>query len=365
MSYVLHIWEKPDAASWPASVEEAQQLMDRLAATQPGENPRFVALARRLTERYPCICSPQAEAIPESDWAWTDGPLDGKTCKAKYSIGLSIGMLEEVRPFVLQQARELGLNVTDEQAGYIQLANGVGLSVATTASAPGADLNSLPKRRELEQLVFERLLPFMEKHGYKGRKSDRSFKHSFANGWHEFVMDTVDRWPLECKFRFSVASRFHAVTDLIAQIALPGYSPKDIKAMPTNIVGQKHWITEVGGYVQGSNKEYVVKSFSDIEPIMTHLFGKFEALLEILEKYKTIEGMDQLLNPQPVTDSIFFTSYKNGSAHVVAAYLARNPKLDQLCDEFLANTAHIKDDPYLVGPMRRCIEYIRTHPATT
>lgn len=363
MSYVLHIWEKPDTVPWPTSVEEAHQLLTRLDGVQSGQNQKFLALARKLTERFPCICSQEAEDIPESDWAWSDGPLDGKTDQAKYSIGLNSGMLDQVRPFVFRLANEFGLCVTDDQAGCVQLANGAMLSIALPATnTPKTAYDDVPKRRELEQIVFERLVPFMGKYGYKAIKSDRSFKQTFPNGWHEFSMDMVDQWPLQCKFDFGVTSRFHAVTNLECAIENPDRPLKDTKAMHTTVLGQRYWMAEVGGYVHGINKEYVVKSFSDIDPVMMHLFGQFETLMTILEKYKTIEGLDQLLNPQPVASSMFFSSYRNGSAHLIAAYLARNPRLEQLCDEFLAETANINSDPYLVDPMRRCIEYIRTHP---
>jgi hypothetical protein len=89
-----------------------------------GQNPKFLVLAARLTARYPCICSPEAEEMPESELAWSDGPLDGKTEHAKYSIGLNTDMLKKVRQFVFDQALQLELNTMDEQAGQALLANG-------------------------------------------------------------------------------------------------------------------------------------------------------------------------------------------------------------------------------------------------
>ncbi len=366
MSYVLHIWEKPDAAPWPASVDEAQQLLSRVATAQPGQNPKFLALASKLTSRYPCICSPEAEDISEDEWAWSDGPLDGKTNKAIYSIGLNVGMLDEVRPFVFQQAREAGLNVTDDQAGETQLASGVLLSVqAKAVSAQASKYADVPTRRELEQVVFERLVPFMEKHHYKVRKSDRSFKCSFPGGWHQITLFTEDRWPLHCRFKLLVESRFDAVTDLTSSIGMPQLSAKETKHQRTTIIGNAKWVDDKPEFIHPGNKEYVVAKKSEIEKVMNHFFAKLEnRLLPMLEKYKTIEGLDQLLNPDPVTGSVFFTCYTTGSAHVVAAYLARNPRTDQLCEEFLINTAQLPDDPYLVGSLRRCVEYVRTHSAS-
>ena len=124
MSYVLHIWEQPAGQPWPSSIEEANSALTSLSRKTTGQNPKFLALATRLTARYPCICSPEAEEMPESEWAWSDGPLDGKTEHAKYSIGLNTDMLKKARQFVFDQALQLELNIMDEQAGQVLLANG-------------------------------------------------------------------------------------------------------------------------------------------------------------------------------------------------------------------------------------------------
>jgi hypothetical protein len=370
MSYVLHIWEMPDAASWPSSAAEARQLLSQLSAVQLGQNPKFLTLAAKLTERYPCICLPEADDIAEDEWAWSDGPLDGKTNSAKYSIGLNTGMLDEVRPFVLQEAKELGLNVADDQAGETQLANGTLLSanaVEPKAShAPASKYDDVPTRRELEQAVFERLVPFMESRGYKAKKSDHSFKCSFPGGWHQITLFTEDRWPLHCRFKLLVASRFDAVTDLAVAVGMPHLSPKESKHQRTTVVDNAKWLNSTAEFIHADNKEYVVAKKTELENVLKHFFAQLEnRLFPILEKYQTIEGLDELLNPDPVTGSMFFTSHENGSANVIAAYLAHNPRLAQLCDEFSSKTAHMKPDPYLVGSLRLCIDYIKAHPVST
>src|SRR5687768_10516130 len=122
MGYALHVWEKPADRPWPRDAAEANRLFSELQDRKPaGQNPKFVDLARRLTGRFPCIASREAEDMPESELAWSDGPLDGKTNKAVYGIGLLLQRIDEVYPFVVEQARTLGLNVADLQSGAIFL----------------------------------------------------------------------------------------------------------------------------------------------------------------------------------------------------------------------------------------------------
>ena len=361
MSYVLHLWEKPPAQPWPASVEEAGRVLARLEAEQPGQNPKFLALAAQLTARYPCITSPQAEDIPESEWAWSDGPLDGKTDRAKYSIGLNTGMLDEVHPFVLEQARQLGLNVTDEQAGQVQLANGVMLSITPAAQPAKSEYDDVPTGRQLDQAVFERLVPFMEERGFKTRKSDRSFKRSFPGGWHRVYLFAEDHWPVDSSFQLGAHSRFDAVTDLIASIAFKERPADQVKNMVTTIIGPAKWMDESAEFIDSYKKEYVVRHHAQLETVIAHALRKLDdRLLPILRQYETIEGLDRLLNPEPVTESVFFSGYDGGAEHIIAASLAQNPRLEKLCEEFDAKTAHAPTDPYLVGPLRLCIEYARS-----
>ena len=360
MSYVLHLWEKPPAQPWPASVEEAGRVLARLEAEQPGQNPKFLALAAQLTARYPCITSPQAEDIPESEWAWSDGPLDGKTDRAKYSIGLNTGMLDEVHPFVLEQARQLGLNVTDEQAGQVQLANGVMLSITPAAQPAKSEYDDVPTGRQLDQAVFERLVPFMEERGFKTRKSDRSFKRSFPGGWHRVYLFAEDHWPVDSSFQLGAHSRFDAVTDLIASIAFKERPADQVKNMVTTIIGPAKWMDESAEFIDSYKKEYVVRHHAQLETVIAHALRKLDdRLLPILRQCETIEGLDRLLNPEPVAQSVFFSSYRGGAKHIIAACLARNPRTKQLCEEFAANILDASRDPDL-EPLWKCIEYVRS-----
>lgn len=78
MSYVLHVWESPT----PASVIEADRIQARLSEEKSAQNPKFVAFARALAQ------APGPRADKNMQDAWSDEPLDGRTDRAVYAIGV-------------------------------------------------------------------------------------------------------------------------------------------------------------------------------------------------------------------------------------------------------------------------------------
>ena len=79
------------------SVAEADRIHTRLSAERTSQNPKFIELAKRLTERYPCMTTLEDDDL---EVAWSDGPLDGETDSPVYSLGVQATMLGVVVPFV-------------------------------------------------------------------------------------------------------------------------------------------------------------------------------------------------------------------------------------------------------------------------
>jgi hypothetical protein len=368
MSYVVQIWENPTSRALPASIDEAVQLLDELHEARSEQNPKFIFLAQRLTSRYPCMCSPTTgaedddEEISPSDYAWSDGPIDGRTNAAVYKLGLNVGLLEEVQPFVVQEANALGLCVMDGQAGEAYLPGGKVLSLSRPAASrqptPQKNYDDVPKNKVLAQLVFARLTPLMAKHGYKARKSDLGFKRIFPNGWHEIsVYADVDMWPLHAEFQVIASIRFHAVSDLVAAIVRPDYTPYMVKQLNTALTSQREWMDdENGNFIdKHNNKCYVLRSYSEVDAAVEHLLMKLETrLLPILKKSETIEGLDSLLNTEPLPSSPFGMK-EGGIDNIIVAFLANNPRLEKLCDELSAKFANSNR----ADRTRRCVEYVR------
>jgi hypothetical protein len=99
MSYSIHVWSEVT----PPSSQAAEATLIRLGAQRPGQNPKFVELARKLTERYP---SASADEDPDDSEVWTDGPVDGRTDRAVYGLGIRLDALDEVLPFVVKTAAD-------------------------------------------------------------------------------------------------------------------------------------------------------------------------------------------------------------------------------------------------------------------
>lgn len=132
MSYVLRVWQQPAGEAFPSNLPDTMALLTRLYGDAVPDDSVFPAFASRLTTRYPCISATDAAASLADEPAWADGPLDGMTEVAVYDLSLVWQAVDRVRPFVLEQARQLGLNVMDEQVGEAYFANGKVLSVQVT-----------------------------------------------------------------------------------------------------------------------------------------------------------------------------------------------------------------------------------------
>ena len=348
----------------PSTIDEAISLLAELGQTQPGQNQKFVLLARRLMNRYPSLETDGDEEIPQSEWAWSEGLVDGKTNNAAYGIALNTGLLSEVQPFVVKEANALGLCVMDEQAGAVYLADGKALTIlrpATSRSAPAENYEDVPKTRVLGELVFERLVPLLSQYGYRAKKSNRSFKCTFPNGWHEiFVRTDIDRWPLRAEFDIVSRSRIHPVSDLIAAVAMPELRPEDVKDLYTMIARQYTWMDEEsGGFISRGNKEYLVHSHSEVDVVMQHLVMKLQTrLLPNLEKCKTIKGLDEMLNPEFGSSSPFGQK-QGGLERIITAYLAGNPDLNKLSEAIYLAVQKSGDGERAIQRARRCIDYVR------
>lgn len=357
MSYVLKLWEPPVGRPAPADARAVAGELDRLQGL-PGGNPRFLALAQRLTAKFPCITSPQAQDMPQSRWAWSDGPLDGRTDEAVYAIGLRTGMLEQVRPFVIEQARALGLGVLDEQAGMAYLPDGVVLG-QTDSAGPAADAHRGESytTADLEGLVFKAMGSLLASEGYKGRKGDFSFTRKFPGGWHRVTLVMQDAWG-GIEVGSFIDTRLDCVVDLYFKAIPPGAGTDPARKFTSRIL-QQRWMARTPGFVDGSSYKYMVGSPSEAEHLGEHFATHWKSMLRpVLDQLETVEGMDQAMNTQPLADSLLFRDFTNMEANILAAYLARNPRLAELCDEILAGTRL----PHHLEPARRCVDYVRSHP---
>jgi hypothetical protein len=107
MSYNVAVCTPPI----PLDDETAWAALDDLINTE-GEAPQlFRTLHDRLTARYSCICSLPEEDV--DDGVWSDGPLWNNFGHRAAVLGMVFSRVEEVLPFLVNTANELGLVVFD------------------------------------------------------------------------------------------------------------------------------------------------------------------------------------------------------------------------------------------------------------
>ncbi|MFY7856770.1 MAG: hypothetical protein ACOVQT_11560 [Rubrivivax sp.] len=120
MSYVLQIWSFPV----PQSVAQAAEILNDLNQRPAKPQTQFLELARRLTARHPCITTLDDE---DERAVWADGPLDGRTDRPVWSVGVLSAHVADLMPFVVETATSLGFVVYDNQAAACHLPGGTTL----------------------------------------------------------------------------------------------------------------------------------------------------------------------------------------------------------------------------------------------
>lgn len=368
MTYIVRIWESPADRSVPDSIDSTCKLLVELEASQPlGGNPKFVSLARRLTQRFPTPdMSPGADGddgdneVSLADIAWCDWPITGKTDAAVWNLGINAGRLDDVRPFVMQEANGLGLCVMDEQAGEVYLPTGNVLCLPGRAPAVKVDskYDDVPQTREVLARIYERLAPLLIERGFKGNKRNLTFRRVFPDGWHDLkVFAPAERWPLCAEAAVYVTARFHAISDLVATISNPEQPLEAYKDTYTLLGHPRNWIEGDDPFLTKLNKYYQVRSYSEIDTVLDHLCSNLRmCVLPALDACRTVEDFDRALNPPPGVRS-FFNGTMDGTKNIIAAYLARSPFLNDICREY---------DPRLHGrwepDVANCIDYVLSHP---
>ena len=363
MSYVLQIWNPAHATTRPTRVEQAVALVTSLRQERPGTNPKFVALAQKLTEKYPDLADVLAQEDEDAECAWSDGPIDGKTESAVFNLGLNVALLEKVRPFVIRHAIALGLSVLDEQAGQAWLADGGMLRMPRLVPPPveKAAEEEPPNARELADIVFERMRQVLDAEGYTGNRSETTFVRNHAAGWHELSIGITDFWPTSVMFCVYAGSRFHAVAELNHAVANPELLPENVARQVTVGFPQSSWMDEKKLPFLGVNESYDVRYRANLEPALAHLVMKLKTrVLPLLEQCETLDGIARIVFQEPVSRSDYGWN-SGGATAILVAYLTNRPDLDAICEALLKRHAKNKLPSYLQAT-QRCVDYVRSHP---
>ncbi len=113
MSYNVAVVIPPIASADGEAWRELDELID-----QDGPRPAvFQELHDRLTARYPCLCAVPDDQIDSAPWS--DGPLINNFLLRAAVLGISYSRVEEVLPFLVATALDLGLVVFDTSSETI------------------------------------------------------------------------------------------------------------------------------------------------------------------------------------------------------------------------------------------------------
>jgi len=349
MSYVVQVWEHPVSWIYPTNIATTLAMLDTLRSRRPGPNPLFVELAQRLTARHPCITSPETDELDESELAWSDGPLDGRTDAAVYAIGLNSARLDEVLPFVRQTARELGLSVFDDQAGHAWLANGAEQAVGRERiwqRFPPAYIEigrTLPDKDSLLDRVLEGGHGALAALGFtllrRDARDDAQRVYTSAVlrrvspiGWQEMDLRAIDGRPDRVKLTMRVEAWVTAISDWRLRVHLGGQVPAGTRPLSNLGLRNDAWMSDTAGVWETADTGAIVlRSPADVERAVAMLDHQWRTrLAPLLAAFDSLEALAEVLAPEPIEWSPFFTRHIDSTDALVAAWLARVPRLPAL-----------------------------------
>jgi hypothetical protein len=362
MSYILQIWEPPAGQPLPRDMDSVLAAVEGLEEGAPRPSARFAPLLEHLLRRYPDITSAAAQQVPESAWAWSDGPLAASTRDTVMVLGLRSETVDAVQPFVVEQATAQGLAVLDPQAGAAWFPGGlsIGLFLAARPRRAEAAPARVPKCPEAAFLVIDGLAPLLTAAGFQPARNSMRFKRTFSGGWQEIVLLLEDRGTGGCTFALLSRIRIDEVSELHASVFPRAMPEEKRRAEPTVSLAQRDWV-EDSEFVPGTgrNRDYVISKSGDLNALIARMTADCrDRLLPILDGCRSTEGVDRVLNTDPLEDSMFFQYYDRMDFHILFAYLARNPRLEAICKQILDN---VTDNDHL-DSARKCVEYVRAHP---
>ena len=330
MSYILHIWEYP----LPDRIAQADQIQTQLSAQQSTQNPKFIELARRLTQRFPCITTLDDE---DPDAVWSDGPLDGKTERAVYSIGIQTGFVNVVVPFVVSTASALGLTVYDMQAGEAHLPTGAVLTLPgrTSIVYPEQASDEIISTHQIEVLVDECIKKVLVDAGFKFVKSKRHFTRKI-DGFTQEIYSHAYTYPA---FNFVLAAgiEIEVGLDLYKNAHQGTYNFEFVEKFKKYSVGCwfEHFprIDSMLKLTWPPESRFMVNTMTEVLKAATQACVYLSSVVvPVLNECTSIQAINSLMNTIPVTSAALRGSGDNGRyvQHLVIAHMVGDKNFDAL-----------------------------------
>lgn len=351
MSYVVQFWYPPVEWRHPGSMAEVLAMLD-LLHRRPASEPRFRTLAQRLTARFPCISSPEADDLDESELAWSDGPLDGSCDTAVYGIGVASNRLDEVLPFVCETAQQLGLSVFDDQDGCAHLANGVvidahaGEQPRVFRSPPRGE--ALPDKDALLDRVETALGPRLGQLGFSILRRDprgqtdrgyaeQQWEQPTPIGWVRLLVVALDKRPGAVSLKVYVEALAEPVSRWRLNVFHGGRVPVDAKPLTTAGMWTRRWMSDPAGLTGGTSGEIVMHDLDQLERGLAQLDAQIaERLTPMLAAFQSVQALAVALYPRRLDFSPWFNGLPAAVDALVAAHLSQAPWTDALMAELEA-----------------------------
>ena len=96
-----------------------EKLREEYYDDKAGAHTKLIELHEVLTQKYPCLCSFSDDDPKMDESPWADGPMMGNFASKMGILAIVFSSVEEVFPFILENALALGIIVVDGQSERI------------------------------------------------------------------------------------------------------------------------------------------------------------------------------------------------------------------------------------------------------
>lgn len=315
MSYNVAIVLPPvpddDAQAWKA--------LDTLTAAQGARPAVLQELHDRLTARYPCLSALSGDDV--DDGVWSDGPLIDDFGHRAAVIGIA-SAVDEVLPFVVQSANDLGLVVLDWATGRIHRPGGTarGASVGSTVVRAEPSM----RMQDVRERLVAGLAPWLP--GFRARKKDASFARRIPGGTQRIGIPIVDHAP-EFAFSLVFTVRLEEVESIKHEVL---QTPERYRAMTTTTA------TVLDHFFPGEReKRFTVTSPAEIDAAVRELGPHLrDRIVPFYDAHQDVRALDAVMS-SPEARSFDRTNSPYVEMTTLAlAHLAKNPRYDELVRTF-------------------------------
>lgn len=337
MSYVLHVWEYPVPRDG-----EAGAVLQALREHRFPPSPRFQALGRELTARYPDWGDD--DAVPA---VWVDSPMDGNVQGAVWTIGIVSDYLDEAYPFLVETAGRLRLCVHDPQSGdtFLPELSWWAHWSRQHDAALGQRLNGLDVSL-VEDIFAQQLAPVLDPGGF--RRVGGQFVRPTEEGWQTVrcALAKPDAGPAE--LMVGVGVHLRTVIDALAA------TEQDIR--PTEAWGG--WGFSLRDLLPGGSNPgpaFPVRSMLELTQVLQNCRGPLASkALPMLDRARTLSGLYEMVSEQTEHGG-FYTS---PLVLMIIIVLARQEQVASVPEKYIAAAQRLGDDHQDARTVAALVEYV-------